>query len=86
MNDLTKKAIQNFSNSAQWEIIKDGYFIPLLQEIENVRKPLKIGDQVIDAEHAYYAKGLTATKLQEIIDTIDRAKPSLNQTSSEDFE
>lgn len=86
MNDLTQKALSNFSNSAQWEIIKDGYLMPMLYDIRDVTKPFKVGDEIIDAQHAYYAKGLTAIKIKEFIDTLDRMKDNINSASSEDFE
>ncbi len=86
MNELTIKALKNFSNSAQWEIIKGGYLMPMLNDIRDVTKPFKVGDEIIDAEYAYYAKGLTAIKMKEFIDTVDRMRDNMNSTSSEDFE
>lgn len=86
MNELTKKTLLNLSNSAQWQIIKDGYLLPILDDVKDVSKPLVIGNVKLDAEKSYYAKGLTAIKLREIINTIDRFKNRNTLFSNENFE
>ena len=86
IDEKTKKALRQLANSRMWDVIRDGFFQKLVDEdIKDVTKPIIYGDKAIAAEKAFFAKVLTARKIEEMLKFIDGAKSS-KKNSIESYE
>lgn len=83
---MRRDILQDFANSAFWEVLKEDLLVPLIDEVKDVTQPLVINGVKLKAEDCYYTKALTAARLKQLVSTLDRLKQEKNSTSSEDFE